>query len=308
MITISLFALSYFTPGIFGIAIPGPNPRSKPVEILDRMHYDIRIRDVLNHVYDNKYGPQKRSDNATEIYCHNGGTIKHAPNTGEMSSCQYNVPIQEYNNAVRSVHLKRTGREVDHHGPAVYIGNTIKKTRARHLEEKRDPGNDPLTGDPPKDRQSNLPGSWYWVGEPECYGSGTWSKRAEFATIQRTFCETLNQSPQKGYYSSFVVFFNAIDFKNSILRTTPESDHLLDESGIRIEIDAELTSTESVYPLQGAYDACIAATDKLIWHSCGGKHDDTRGGVLYVRNFPFSEPHDHYWGFGLDPNYGRQND
>ncbi|KAF3919973.1 hypothetical protein AA313_de0208809 [Arthrobotrys entomopaga] len=319
----SLFMLGFLGANTLGGLIP--TSKRDQIDPLDRAHYGLRIRNVLDHIYDSA-SLEKRADGKSDYPCRPGGSPQY-DEKHRLSHCIYNTPIEKYNRAIRDIHYKHKRRELDD-STAVYFYNSSSVSTPQLSERDTAKGR---TYDDSNDAQWQvdifdvdkkdeddpsyiLPPNWTRQDDAYCYHSGTWAYDVEFATILRPFCSLANVSTiYKSGFVTHATFFYADDAVDG-----RQGDPILHDEGsepskgVTIEFDAEIMGPSGWLPPPDAVLACLTATKHFIYYSCQGKNNDQRGGRVtarytgYTAQNPALSSQD--WSFELDPNDGEQGE
>ncbi|KAK6542969.1 hypothetical protein TWF694_006902 [Orbilia ellipsospora] len=302
-----------------------PKIKRDQIDPLDRAHYGLRIRKILDHLYET-VDLKKRDDPKSDYPCRQSGTPQY-DGKGRLSHCVYNTPIEKYNQAIRDLHFKLRRRDLDESG-LVYFSNSSStfhprppkrdnaqgRTYADSSDDAFDIEQFTLDWKAEGDSSYDMPANWERKDSDFCYGSGVWVFDVEFATILKPFCSLANVTTayRSGYVTHATFFYvgNPVDGRQGDETLHAETDN--PASGVSVEFDAEIIRPSGWEPPLHAVHACLAATKHFVYYSCQGKHSDQRGGVVTAQYTGYTvknaalAPQD--WGFGLDPNTGDQGE
>ncbi|KAK6360543.1 hypothetical protein TWF730_006684 [Orbilia blumenaviensis] len=319
-----VFASQLLAPGQ-ALAIAAPEG------MLDRMHYGIGIRDILDHVY-GKQPLQKRSDGEVIPTCRLGGEAHYEKN-GTLMACSYDTSPENYNKAIRAIHARLTRRSLDTE-PPVYYSKRAPKDNGKSWKGMDDeykingggrydlpdnyntipapgiiPRPDYVIGDaqglgtePTLDNDgkpiTTLPPGWTLEGaRQECHESGTWAKLTEMSKIRGPWCRILHEARN-------VAVIRHISFLKASADPTLPGKLLRDSAGRPMSINTEYFAG-GLYPGENdVYALCIIGTMELRNGPCHGQNDDTRGGWQGIVREGDNMEAERSVTFGWDPNTG----
>ncbi|RVD82512.1 uncharacterized protein DFL_006936 [Arthrobotrys flagrans] len=304
---------------------------SSPEELLDREHYGIRIRDIIDHVY-GKSPLQRRSEGEFVPECRPGSTPHYQNET--LTACSFETSIESYNKAVRDIYTKCTRRSLDQGTPVYHFkrGGGLKFKKAGdggyNGKYKINGGGHPVISDDdapvaipsiipgdefgPEDDMSlgrvdiqgnvDLPTNWTINRDDGgCYNSGTWAKLEEVGKIRVPWCQFLHKT------RNIVAVRHLTFFKASLDPAKPGK--LLRNSDNQImAIHTEYVTRAFLPGDNNVFALCLNGTKTLLEGPCHGENDDTRGGWQVVRREAHADEEknedERSVSFGWDPTTG----
>ncbi|KAK6345295.1 hypothetical protein TWF718_007218 [Orbilia javanica] len=289
-----------------GLAIPSPE------EALDREHYGVKIRDILDHIY-GKPPLQRRSEEEGLVSECRPGSTPHYQD-GTLTACSFETSIESYNKAIRDIHTKRTRRSLEGEPPVYHFkrdwrfngasaGNRYQINGGGHPnivdsdEAIPLPQVSPKNGDP-----MQLPPNWTFnLGEGGCYNSGTWAKLEEMAKIREPWCRILHENRN-------IVAIKHMTFFKARLDPINPGRLLKNSEGRTMAINTEYVSHAYLPGDNEVYSLCMIATKGLLEGPCHGENQDTRGGwqVVQRENLETDQlnEYERSVSFGWDPQTG----
>ncbi|KAK6359802.1 hypothetical protein TWF696_000939 [Orbilia brochopaga] len=239
---ITLFLFSLLASLILGAAVPNTYESNVLNGILNRQHYGLRIRDVLDHIY-GKPRLFKRQDGRSAPSCREGGIPMIVD--GNLLFCTYDTPIETFNNAVSDIHFNRTQEDIERTSP-MYISNstdpTIPQTSpkdANAVAKRQDVG-----GHLPE-----LPSAWEWAGK-NCFGSGTWILSSVLESVRYKYCHMLSDLREVGtlrHVTFYHGFTNGGQYFGDRLKAEDGSDVQVDADDLQQHYLARLSRKEHRY-------------------------------------------------------------
>ncbi|KAF3923234.1 hypothetical protein ABW21_db0200405 [Orbilia brochopaga] len=220
IVTFFIAYLLALLASVFAAAIPDTFESSRSNDILDRQHYGLRIRDVLDHVY-GKTRLLKRQDGSSAPSCRDGGTPTYMD--GNLVFCTYDTSIQTYNLAVRDIHFNRTEEDIGGSDPVYISGNNnaVAKRQDGHLPE--------------------LPNGWDWVNT-NCFRSGSWILSSVLETIRYKYCHMVSDLRTVGTLRHVTFYYG---FTNGGMFF---GDKLKAEDGSDVQVDTEFAPQGNTIP------------------------------------------------------------
>ncbi|KAJ6260598.1 hypothetical protein Dda_4824 [Drechslerella dactyloides] len=240
---------------IAGAAVPDVHTDPSISGVLNREHYGLRIREVLDHIYGSP-ALRKRQDGSPTPSCREGGTPTFVD--GNLLFCTYDTPVSMYNNAISDIHFNRTQEDVN--GNPVYISDntdtTFPEPSAKDdnaVAKRADVG-----GHLPE-----LPNGWAWTNKA-CFGSGTWALSSTLETIRYKYCHMLSDLREVGtlrHVTFYYGFTNNGEYLGARLKA---------EDGNEIQVDTEFAPQGNAIPPNNINVVCLATCSGLIWRDCLG--------------------------------------